>query len=232
MQWWQQTRTALLDLIFPPRCCACGRNGQWFCANCIASITYIQPPICARCGQELEHSRECASCRRHPLPASLAGLRAVAHFEGTLRDAIHALKYEPLFLRAVAEPLGDLLVNYLHQNSLPFTVLIPVPLHIEKQRERGYNQAELLARVINRRMNKPLVVDALNRERNTISQVGLNESERRQNVRDAFRCVKRLDGTQVLLIDDVCTTGATMIECARTLHDAGAMTVWGLTLAR
>jgi ComF family protein len=228
--WWRRAHLAFLDLIFPPRCRGCNRAGQWFCDACITSLAYIRTPFCAHCGQELNGARECAYCRHHPLPSSLNGLRAVAHHEGALRKAIHALKYERMSV--LAEPLGGLLANYLAQNRLPFTLIMPVPLHEERQRERGYNQSELLAQVVSARIDRPLVVGVLIRERRTPPQVGLNESERRQNLINAFRCARPVTHERVLLIDDVCTTGATLSECAAALCAAGAMSVWGLTLAR
>ena len=226
----RRLRSALLDLIFPPRCLGCKRVGAWYCAQCISAIAYIHPPICSRCGQELAGAVTCAACRRSPLPAALDGLRAVAHHGGALRQAIHALKYERLSV--IAEPLGLLLHNYLQQHSLPCTLIIPVPLHPERQHERGYNQSALLADVLCRHSGQPLNTQALIRQRHTRPQVGLDEKERRQNLRDAFQCVARLDQQQVLLIDDVCTTGSTLSECAQALRAAGAHAVWGLTLAR
>lgn len=228
--WLQHIRTAFLDLIFPPRCQGCKTLGAWYCAECIQNLVYVQPPFCARCGQELRQMRECAACRRHPLTDALDGLRAVAHHDGTLRRAIHALKYERL--SAVAQPLGDLLAAYLAQHPLPCTLIIPVPLHAERQAERGYNQSALLAAVVAQRSHKPVNTRALVRHRYTRAQVGLNESERRQNLIEAFRCEARLEGEQVLLLDDVCTTGSTLSECAQVLRGAGARTIWGLTLAR
>ncbi len=228
--WLHHARTTLLDFLFPPRCGGCGRSGQWFCDQCVAALAYLKPPLCLHCGQEMHGQRECRACRRHPLPAALSGVRALAHHEGSLRRAIHALKYERL--SAIAEPLGGLLCHYLESNPFPFTLIMPVPLHAERQAERGYNQSALLAAAVSRRSGQPINASALTRQRNTPPQVGLNESERRKNLIDAFQCSVRLDGQQVLLIDDVCTTGATMMECASALHAAGAASVWGLTLAR
>jgi ComF family protein len=228
--WWQQARLALLDLVFPPRCLGCGRTGQWFCARCIASVHYLRLPVCARCGLQVGSGLPCRSCRRHPLPAALNGLRALAQYDGELRLAIHALKYE--HITALAEPLGELLTAYLMQHPLPVDAIVPVPLHPDRRAERGYNQSELLSRVLSRQSRIPLNTSALQRRLNTTPQVGLNESERRQNVKGAFQCAQRLDGMRVLVVDDVCTTGATLSECAEALHAGGAATIWGLTLAR
>ncbi len=230
MPWLQQARLALLDLVFPPRCAGCGRAGTWFCPQCVASLHRVQPPICDRCGQELESLPACTDCGLDPLPPYLNGLRAVAHFDGSLRKAIHALKYERL--TAAADALGALLCDYLASHAIPYELLIPVPLHAERQGERGFNQSALLVDVLSRKTGKPADAHTLVRTRNTLPQVGLNESERRTNLVGAFACVRRLDGAQVLLVDDVCTTSATMRECAAALHAAGAASIWGLTLAR
>jgi len=154
----------------------------------------------------------------------------VAHYDGELRHAIHVLKYE--HVSALAEPLGRLLSTYLTQHPLHFDLIVPVPLHPERREDRGYNQAELLAKVIAKQCGAPLNTSALVRKLNTTPQVGLNENERRRNVQGAFQCKHRLDGLRVLVVDDVCTTGATLSECAMALHDGGAASSWGLTLAR
>lgn len=227
---WQQARAWLLDLVFPPHCQACGRAGQWFCDRCIGAVNYLRPPLCVRCGLQSDDGLDCRACLRHPLPPALDGLRAVAHYDGELRRVIHALKYE--HMTALAEPLGRMLNTYLAQHPLPFDLIVPVPLHPERREDRGYNQAELLAKVIARQCGVALNASALVRKLNTTPQVGLNETERRRNVRDAFHCAQRLDGLRVLVVDDVCTTGATLSECARALHDGGAASSWGLTLAR
>jgi ComF family protein len=160
----------------------------------------------------------------------LNGLRALAQYDAELRLAIHALKYDGI--TALAEPLGELLTAYIAQQPLPAELIVPVPLHPDRRAERGYNQSELLARVLSRQSRIPLNTSALTRPLNTTPQVGLNESERRQNVRGAFQCAQRLDGARVLVVDDVCTTGATLSECAEALHAGGAASIWGLTLAR
>ena len=228
--WWERARTSLLDLVFPPHCQGCGRAGQWFCDRCIGAVSYLQPPLCVRCGLQTDNGLECRACLRHPLPTALNGLRAVAHYDGELRHAIHVLKYERV--SALADPLGRLLSTYLTQHPLPFDLIVPVPLHPERRDDRGYNQAELLAKVIARQCGVSLNTSALVRKLNTTPQVGLNETERRRNVQDAFQCKQRLDGQRVLVVDDVCTTGATLSECATALHAGGAASIWGLTLAR
>lgn len=220
-------RQALLDLLFPPRCVTCRRTGQWFCAACQETIEKILPPVCNRCGRPLLQ-RTCPYCEK--LPLQIDGTRAVAFFEGNLRHAIHVLKYN--HRPELAQPLGELLSAYLCAYPLPVDVLIPVPLHIERERARGYNQSALLAQVLGERTRLPVWQTALTRTRHTRPQIELDAANRRENVRDAFAAEPRVAGTRVLLIDDVCTTGATMDACGIALQTCGATSVWGLAIAR
>jgi ComF family protein len=223
-------RTTFLDLLFPPRCVGCQKRGVWFCAACLAAVPRIVPPLCRCCGEPLKHSGDlCYNCRREPL--QIDGIRAVALFEGPLRQAVHHLKYTGQ--RDLASSLGSLLAEYWRENPLPADVLVPVPLHASRQRERGYNQAALLAQELAAAAGLPIIEGCLVRTRQTASQMTLKRVERKTNVRDAFACVDdRLAGRQVLLLDDVCTTGATLEACAVACRQAGACSVWALTLAR
>jgi competence protein ComFC len=214
--------------MFPPHCVVCGELNSWFCEDCIAKISMQMPPLCVACGQPLPNGGICKRCQRDPLP--LDGLRSVAGYEGTLGQAIHALKYEGV--RALATPLGELMADYLTHLGLPADALVPVPLHRSRQRERGYNQSCLLARAIAQRVGIP-VVEALARERNTPAQVNLSRHARLANVQGAFHATDAdLCGKRVLLIDDVSTTGATLAACAHALAASRARSIWALTLAR
>jgi len=124
--------------------------------------------------------------------------------------------------------LGD----YLSRNPLPVDALIPVPLHAERERARGYNQSKLLAQVLGQQCRLPVWEDALTRTRQTRPQVELDAVDRRANVHEAFTASPRVTGAQILLIDDVCTTGATMDACGIALKERGAQSVWGLAIAR
>ena len=149
-----------------------------------------------------------------------------------MRQTIHQLKYRNL--RALAEPLAKLLQDYLITNPVPGEVLVPVPLHRKRLRERGYNQSKLLAKELGKLTSLPVVDDCLIRERHASPQAGTSTvDQRRRNVIDAFTCRDhRLQDKQVLLIDDVSTSGATLDACAAALKAAGATSVWGLVLAR
>jgi len=149
-----------------------------------------------------------------------------------MRQAILQLKYRNL--RALDAPLAQLLNDYLITNPVPGEVLVPVPLHRKRLRERGYNQSSLLARKLGTLINLPVVDDCLIRQRSAPPQARTSSVEERQrNVADAFACCnQRLRDKQVLLIDDVSTSGATLDACAAALKAAGATSVWGLALAR
>lgn len=224
-----QVKTAFLDLLFPLQCLGCGKEGALLCPQCSASLPRVRVPYCQRCGAPLREGLICPACVSYPL--YMDGIRSVFLFEGTIRQAIHQLKYR--HLKAMAAPLGQLLADYLASHPLPGEVLIPVALHPRRLRQRGYNQASLLAHEIGRLTGLPVAEGWLARGRDTIAQARTATAlERRSNVHDAFGCPKELHGEKVLLIDDVCTTGATLDACATALKNAGAGSVWGLTAAR
>ena len=162
----------------------------------------------------------------------LEGLRSPFRFEEVARQAIHHLKYKNV--KALAPQLAQLLADYLSAAPIPHQVLVPVPLHPRRLRERGYNQSSLLAWEMGRLIGSPMVTDCLLRRRDTRAQAQAATADaRRSNVADAFFCRdERLRAKEVLLIDDVCTTGATLNACAHALKAAGATSVWGLTVAR
>ena len=150
---------------------------------------------------------------------------------GAVRKAIHALKYQGV--RAVAPTLGQLLVPFLAQEGLEGDLLVPVPLHPKRERQRGYNQSLLLAQAVGRATGLAVEPRALTRVTSVPSQVSLRAEERCANVAEAFRArPESVVGRRILVIDDVCTTGATLEACALALKEAGAVSVWGLALAR
>lgn len=160
----------------------------------------------------------------------MSEVRAVCAYEGAAREAIHALKYKGFF--AVAEPLAQLMAERFPKWSRDCDIVIPVPLHPERERERGYNQANLLARQLCHQRDVDHDEEALWRIRNTRPQVGLDRSQRRENVKGAFAADSRVRGRRVLLVDDVCTTGATLMAAGEALFSQGAASVHGFCFAR
>jgi ComF family protein len=219
----------LLDLLFPTRCVNCRKPGGALCAECFASIRYLRPPFCSRCSHPLPTAKAvCPECRAHP--RTITQIRAAAWHEGAMREAIHALKYNRR--RDVVVPLANVLAPLVAQFDAPIDFLTSVPLHADRERARGYNQAELLAEQTARAV-RSTYVRVLERTRATADQIGLNAHERRKNVQDAFHAIgNSMAGKNIALIDDVCTTGATLDACAAALFANGARGVYGLTVAR
>lgn len=218
-----------LDLLFPPRCVNCSRAAGALCADCLQSIIPINSPVCERCGRALSSSRaRCPDCEIHPL--RITQIRSATWHEGAMRKAIHALKYNRR--RDTVPILARILAAHLVESGLTFDLVTSVPLHPVRQVERGYNQAELIARETARRADSTYA-SLLERTRATADQIGLDGAARRLNVKDAFRVSCALENTAaIVLIDDVCTTGATLDACAAALLQSGARAVYGLVLAR
>ena len=220
---------SVLDLLFPPRCAGCHRRGDWLCRECWQSLPRLPQSVCRRCGRPLEGVFVCSLCYRQPPP--FEALRSACYFEGITREMIHRLKYRRA--RHLAAPLAQLLTPLLLHLSEPVDLIVPVPLFPSRQAARGYNQSTLLAAELARGLNLPVSEDGLRRLRDTPAQIGLSAAERQRNVRGAFAGERSLlDGRRVLLIDDVCTTGATISACAKALKRAGAQSVIALTVAR
>lgn len=227
---------SLLDLIFPPRCVACGARGAVLCGVCRARILPPRPPRCPRCGGPLpSEGTRCPVCAAGHGPRALDRLIAASVYEGAARKAILALKFEGQ--RRVAGPLAELLAAMVREAGEHPDVIVPVPLHGSRRRARGYNQAELLARRCARLLGVPCRTDALVRTRATPPQVGLSLVDRRRNIAGAFALVDgtrgaSLAGRRVALLDDVTTTGSTLDAAAAALRGAGPAAILGLAVAR
>jgi ComF family protein len=213
----------VVDFLFPQWCVGCGKEGKFICDSCRRSLPRVMPPLCPKCGKPQSSGTLCPTCVSWQ--AEIDGIRSPFRFDGVMRQAIHQLKYRNL--RALAEPLAKLLNDYLATYPIPGEVLVPVPLHRKRLRERGYNQSSLLAKELGKLADLPVVDDCLIRQRHAPPQA------RSANVAGAFVCRDhRLQDKQVLLIDDVSTSGATLDACAAALKAIGATSVWGLVLAR
>jgi ComF family protein len=223
-------KRAALDLFFPQHCIGCGKEGQVLCHDCKKSFPRIIPPVCSRCGKPQASGIVCPKCVS--LQNNIDGIRSPYKFEGVVREAIHQFKYKNI--RCLAEPLAILLFEYLKLNPLPVQVIVPVPLNAKRLRERGYNQSDLLALKLGKLVNLPEDIDCLKRISYCLPQARTKSLEERlRNVNQAFTCVSsNIQGANILLIDDVSTSGATLNACALALKTAGAASVWGLVLAR
>ena len=219
-----------VDSFFPRRCVGCGKVGGFLCPQCLGKLPRILPPLCPNCGRPQASGIVCPSCWQRQ--TEIDGIRSPFRFDEVIRNAIHELKYRNL--RAISPCLAELLAAYLKSNPLPGEALICVPLHPRRLRERGYNQSSLLARELGRHIDLPVIEDCLIRVKQAQPQVRtVDVEERRRNVADAFVCRdEKVSGRQIILIDDVCTSGATLESCAAALKSKDATSVWGLTLAR
>jgi ComF family protein len=248
---WRGWATALLDLVFPPFCPVCQSplgtdRRDPLCGGCWDRIERILPPRCRVCGLEIgllsragepaaedaPTGRRCGLCRNRPPAFTYA--RSAARYGDVVREALRAFKFGGR--RALAAPLADLLVE-LGRESLPVPepdLLLPVPLHPRRERERGFNQALLLARRLGRGWDLPVRADVLARTTATSPQTDLTAEGRRANVRGAFalRRPEVVAGRHVVLVDDVLTTGSTVSACAACLKEGGAATVGVVTVAR
>lgn len=238
---------ALVRMIYPPKCAVCGAfiddNEPFadsayplFCQACLAQWESLSSPLCTCCGQPFAGSHQddhlCEACIRKP--PHFDALRAPLIYGESLTKAVHAFKYRAQ--EHLAKPFGRLLADYAARwlDAAPRLLVMPVPLHPRRLRERGFNQSLLLARPVAKRLQADLDFLALTRVRYTQTQTGLGQTDRRKNVREAFS-LKRpasVKGRDILLVDDVATTGNTLNECTRILKKAGARSVKALTLAR
>ncbi len=224
---------AAVDLLFPLECLACGKEGVRCCAGCLAGVRLMEPFLCPGCGEMLAAFGRCG---RRRCRSALEGLAAAAPYADPLvRRLLHDWKY---LNERSAEPAVETLVRRWAERRAGIfpaqAVTMPVPLHEERFRERGFNQAEMIARWLSRSAGLPFDARRLRRVRRTRqqAQAGREEAEeRRRNVRGAFSASSSVRGGTCLLVDDVWTTGATMRECAFALRAAGASRVYGFVLA-
>jgi len=229
------------DIIFPPQCLACAEiinlpKSQVFCAACQEKISFITGSICPICGipfwESPAGSHICGNCLTNKPCYTQA--RSVAGFETVTMDTIHKFKYG----RRIS--LGNALGSFMADFSFPnfdfseYSLLVPVPLHIKRLRERGFNQSLLLAKEMGKKYKIPVNFSLLKRCKFTLTQTGLNRAEREKNIKGAFAVAdkKKVTDKNIILIDDVYTTGATINECAKVLLKAGAQKVAVLTLSR
>ncbi len=230
---------AIISLLYPPVCTICAEAvpaGEYLCQDCESKTTPIVPPFCELCSQPfpgaITEAFTCANCAHRTIHFDAAV--AVYRSRGIVRRLIHDFKYgHQMHLRhVVAGWLGKALDD-VRLRGRHFDVMVAVPLHPARQRERGFNQATLLAELLSEKMSIQLV-PVLERIRYTTTQTAFDRAERMENLHNAFRLRKNMDvrDLHVLLIDDVLTTGSTLSECARVLKAAGAVSVHAATAAR
>jgi ComF family protein len=233
------TGEGLLSLLYPPHCAKCSADtasGVHLCAACAEQAKKIEAPFCHQCSQPFEGAIEgeftCSNCRDRTLHFDCAVTRYLSR--GVVREFIHRFKYDRHFY--LRQPLADWMAAALDDERIrahPFDAFVPVPLHAARFRERDFNQAEVLAKLLAKRTGQP-VLKALQRIRYTSTQTRLDREQRMENLRNAFRVrhASAVQSRHLILVDDVFTTGSTVEECARVLRQAGAASVRVVTVAR
>ena len=218
-----------LDWLYPPKCGGCGTLGARWCIECTQKTIEIMPPICPICGNPNSKNEPCERCLISP--PLYTSLRSYTVFSGSMREAIHRLKYQHDI--GLGEVLARFMIPRIGKLDWSIDIITSVPLGLVRFKERGYNQATLLARPIALFLKIPFSSQALSRTRETRTQVGLSVIERIENMTGAFKAKNELvQGKNILVVDDVATSGATLNACAKALLDSGASNVYGFSLCR
>lgn len=224
----------IIELFFPRQCLVCGKGKRYICSDCLEKVRKPTSicPVCRKFSLDGETHGKCVK------PQSLDGLSSIWKHEGVIRQAILKLKYK--FASDIAEEIIERAILRLKEtppiNSFHNTLLIPIPTHRLRKNWRGFNQTELLGRLLAKKMDWSFNSKLLFRKRNVLPQVGLKGRERRENIRGAFGIEKEknllADYENIILFDDVWTTGSTIKEAGKVLKRKGFRKVWALTLAR
>lgn len=225
-----------LDLIFPKECLGCGCEKTLLCQKCFSSIKLRQTQSCLACKRETNFGKFCTHCASS---YNLDGVFIASHYEQKIiNKLIKNFKY--YFVRELYQDLGKIFILFLNdlfdkkEQKINFqkSLIMPVPLSAYRKRWRGFNQSEILAHLVAENFNLELSVNELIRIKHTRPQVKLNKIQRENNIKNCFNwSAGDLAGRQIILVDDVVTTGATLNECAKVLKNHGACKVWGLVLA-
>ena len=222
----------VLDLLLPQRCVGCNALGDNLCRSCIAGFADIPKLRCPLCNAAI--ARPYVLCRDcHRTYPRLRGIVTIGAYAGPLRQAIHRYKYQSR--TSLAQDLGALLSQVLLDAGVPpCAAVVPVPLHPKREATRGFNQAALLAQDVSARLHVPVLKNGIARIVDTPPQVGLSRAQRLRNVAGAFAAERGgFSRGGMLLVDDVATTGATLVTCAQELaQNGGAPWIWGAVLAR
>lgn len=220
----------ILDILYPPRCPVCTvilPAGQLICEECEKQIVYVKEPFCKSCGKPLESEREeyCYDCRRrqHTYEAGVA----LVVYQGAVKKSLYAFKYQNKreYVRFYAKRTAERYAEWIRRHQIE--AIVPIPLHKKRKRKRGYNQAELYADELGRLMGIPVVKNGLVRTKNTRPQKELNDVQRKNNLKKAFKCNPDIvQFRYVLLVDDIYTTGSTIDAAAAELKRSGVRCVY------
>jgi ComF family protein len=242
----KETNKFILDTLFPIHCLGCGKEGEWLCKECLDKIDILPFQVCPFCEKNVtDKGVACYQCKEKfqsqdkklPIDALIV---ATSYKDNNISRLIHFFKYN--FISDLHVPLGKILIrSFMESNSLLPDLIIPVPLHKKRIRNRGFNQSELLSMYVSQNISPalpiPVLPNLLERQRHTSPQMKIRSySERQKNIRNAFKISSEntefIKNKRVLIIDDVSTTGATIFECGKTLKQNGAKEVIGGVIAR
>lgn len=238
----QAIKNFLLDLFFPKKCLNCGKSGTYICNDCLNKIELAKNNRCPFCEKIVPESLICQKCReRHSLDRLIW---ATPYSNPLIKELIKIFKYH--YIKELARPLAHLLLTQCGSYDLPHNaIVVPIPLHERRLKERDFNQAELLAKEVAKHYSLPLETGVLKRKRVVLPQAQIKDHKtRKTNIKGIFeidpkftkKCVAEnknlLKNKIIILIDDVTTTGATLSEAAKVLKRAGAKEVWGLVVAK
>jgi len=239
--WFKKFFKDCVNLVYPISCFSCGiklnlENNMPICMECFQKIKWNAPPYCIRCGKSMSEQRQyrsiCAECKSSNF--YFVRIWSCCIYEGIIKDAILRFKYsENLYLVPFfKEVMAKFIKNNIDKDIAD--VIIPVPLFSSRLREKGFNQSKILADIVKEILNKPILLNALKKVKSTKPQQELNRQERLSNLSGAFSVFnsKEIKNKNILLIDDVLTTGATLNECARVLKEVLCKEVFALTVAR
>ena len=230
----------ILEIIFPTQCVGCGKQGILLCEKCFKSIELLNLQKCPNCEKSItESGKVCLECRKTDYPIKNL-LLATDYKDPLISKLIHLFKYK--FISDIHSSLGELLLQSFlkHKIEIP-EVIIPIPLHPFRLRWRGFNQSELLAQYLGKNLTPGVEISvlekAIERTRYSPPQMKIKKySERKKNVAGIFKAnqifKKEISGKKILLVDDICTTGSTLVECAKALQDFNPRSISAIVIAR
>ena len=218
---------SLVDLVSPKNCLGCGKGGGYICESCIAKERLMKP-ACPYCEKASIDGFTHAKCRKK---YGLDGLTSIWRYQGIVKRAILSLKYK--YATEITSELVNLMALeskklYIPQNF----ILVPIPIYWHRQNVRGFNQSEVVGRLLASKLGLSFNNQTISRALPTTPQAMLSVAERKLNLKHVFRVESDVIKSNILLFDDVFTTGSTLHEAAKTLKKSGAWKVWGLTIAR
>jgi len=228
----------LLDIIFPKYCINCRKLGDFLCTKCFTYLSFDVDKICAVCNSPSFNGFTHPKCKNK---YTIDGVFSSIPYKGVAKKMIIKFKYDP-YLTGIKKVLSDLFYEGIIQKEefhkvldLKKAILVPIPLYHAREKKRGYNHAYILAQELSKKLNIP-AMKILKRIKNTKTQADLGKEERKINLKDAFtidaKFANQVKDKQMFLVDDIFTTGSTLLETGKILKKEGALSVWGLTLAR